>query len=98
MNKCGVTSNLNGLKELWELGATAFGEIFMAESTGGLNVNDTTLYEALGIIETLGAVACIHAEDEATRTKFRPPSEGKLEPESYSISGRLYLKRSLLIK
>ncbi len=82
----GVTSNLHSLKELWELGATAFGEIFMAESTGGLNVNDISLFDALGIIENLGAVACIHAEDEATRIKFIRLLKGKLEPESYSRS------------
>ncbi|MFZ2410141.1 MAG: amidohydrolase family protein, partial [Candidatus Methanoperedens sp.] len=35
----GVTNNLEYLKELWELGATSFGEIFLAESTASLNVN-----------------------------------------------------------
>ncbi len=82
----GVTGNLTVLKDLWELGATAFGEIFMAESTGSLNVNDRTLKDALEIIENLGAVACIHAEDEETRKKIVHLLKGKLEPESYSKS------------
>ncbi len=82
----GVTQNLRYLKELWELGATAFGEIFMAESTGSLNVNDRTLKEALEVTGSLGAVACIHAEDEDTRKKYVHMLKGNLEPESYSKS------------
>ncbi|VVB95226.1 Allantoinase [uncultured archaeon] len=82
----GVTGNLTFLKDLWELGAAAFGEIFMAESTGSLNVNDRTLKEAFEIIENLSAVACIHAEDEETRKKIVHLLKGKLEPESYSKS------------
>ncbi|MFH1322613.1 MAG: dihydroorotase [Methanobacteriota archaeon] len=82
----GVTHNLKHLKTLWELGATAFGEIFMAESTGALNVNDRTLEEALGIIGTLGAVACIHAEDEETRKRFVHILKGASQPESHSKS------------
>jgi dihydroorotase len=82
----GVTSNLKRLKELWELGATAFGEIFMAESTASLNVNYRTLKEALEVIGELGAVACIHAEDEEIRQKFVHLLKGNLAPESYSKS------------
>lgn len=82
----GVTHNLRQLKPLWELGATAFGEIFMAESTGALNVNDRTLDEALGIIGSLGAVACIHAEDEETRIRFVHALKGASQPESHSKS------------
>ncbi len=82
----GVTQNLKYLKPLWELGAAGFGEIFMAESTGALNVNDRTLQEALGIIETLGAVACIHAEDEETRKRFVRILKGAAQPESHSKS------------
>lgn len=82
----GVTSNLSNLKEMWELGVTAFGEIFMAESTGSLNVNERTLKEALNIIGNLGAPACIHAEDEGTRQKFVHILKGNLDPESYSKS------------
>ncbi|MDD5474300.1 MAG: dihydroorotase [Candidatus Methanoperedens sp.] len=82
----GVTGNLKPLKELWELGATAFGEIFLAESTASLNVNYRTLKEALPVIGNLGAVACIHAEDEETRQKFVHLLKGALAPESYSKS------------
>lgn len=82
----GVTANLSHLKDLWELGITSFGEIFMAESTGSLNVNDRTLKEALEVIGNLNAVACIHAEDEETRNKFVHMLKGNLAPESYSKS------------
>ncbi len=82
----GVTGNLKYLKELWKLGATAFGEIFLAESTASLNVNYKTLKEALEVIGELGAVACIHAEDEETRQKFVHLLKGNLAPESYSKS------------
>ncbi len=82
----GVTSNLEYLKELWELGVTAFGEIFLAESTASLNVNYRILKEALEVIGNLGAVACIHAEDEETRQKFVHLLKGNLAPESYSKS------------
>jgi dihydroorotase len=82
----GVTHNLKQLEPLWELGATAFGEIFMAESAGALNVNEKTLEEALGIIESLGAVACIHAEDEETRKRFVHILKGASQPESHSKS------------
>ncbi|VVB88796.1 Allantoinase [uncultured archaeon] len=82
----GVTRELKHLRELWELGATAFGEIFMAESTASLNVNDVTLKNSLGIIEELGAVACIHAEDEKTRQEYVRILKGSTEPASYSKS------------
>lgn len=82
----GVTANPANLKELWELGVTAFGEIFMAESTGSLNVNERILKEALEVIGNIGAVACIHAEDEETRKDFTHLLKGNLAPESYSKS------------
>ncbi|AKB75841.1 Dihydroorotase [Methanosarcina lacustris Z-7289] len=66
----GVTGNIEKLKELWRLGVTAFGEIFMAESTGGLNINDETFEEALAEIKKLGALATIHAEDEKMRLEL----------------------------
>lgn len=82
----GVTSNLEYLTELWELGVTAFGEIFLAESTASLNVNYRIIKEALEVIGSLDAVACIHAEDEETRQKFVHMLKGALAPESYSKS------------
>ena len=60
----GVTRDINNLEKLWKSGVTAFGEIFMAESTGGLNVTEKTFYEALSEIKRIGALASIHAEDE----------------------------------
>ncbi len=82
----GVTSNLKNLKDLWRSGASAFGEIFMAQSTGSLNISERTLKEALEIIGNLDAVACIHAEDEETIMKFFHLLKGNSEPESYSKS------------
>lgn len=63
----GVTNNVDKLKEIWRLGISVFGEIFMAESTGGLNISNNTLGDALSKIGELDALACIHAEDEAIR-------------------------------
>ncbi|MCX9014456.1 MAG: dihydroorotase [Candidatus Methanoperedens sp.] len=82
----GVTQNLTTLKGMWELGAASFGEIFMAESTGKLNINERTLKQAFGVIGNLGATACIHAEDEEIRQKYVHLLKGNLEPESYSRS------------
>ncbi|MFU8767854.1 MAG: dihydroorotase [Candidatus Methanoperedens sp.] len=80
----GVTANLTTLKGMWELGAISFGEIFMAESTGKLNINERTLNQALATIGNLGATACIHAEDEEIRQKFVHLLKGNLEPGSHS--------------
>ena len=85
----GVTGNLEKLSELWKQGVTAFGEIFMAESTGELNIDEGTFDEALSVIKELGALACIHAEDEAIRLEseallkndFSPLSHSKARPE-----------------
>ncbi|MDV0444738.1 Allantoinase [Methanimicrococcus sp. At1] len=63
----GVTDNIDKLKELWRLGISVFGEIFMAESTGALNISKETLGAALSQIGQMDAPACIHAEDEAIR-------------------------------
>ncbi|HUL62087.1 MAG TPA: dihydroorotase [Methanocella sp.] len=67
----GVAGNLKRLPELWRLGALAFGEIFMAHSTGGMGVDPETLREALQIIARLGATASIHAEDEALHERLK---------------------------
>jgi dihydroorotase len=61
----GVSGNLKQLPLLWKRGALAFGEIFMAKSTGGFSVGDDELREALKAIEKLGGTASIHAEDES---------------------------------
>jgi dihydroorotase len=61
----GVADNLKELPVLWRRGALAFGEIFMAKSTGGFSVDEPTLKAALLEIKKMGATASIHAEDEA---------------------------------
>jgi dihydroorotase len=61
----GVSDNLRELPVLWKRGVLAFGEIFMAKSTGGFSVDTETLKAALLEIKKMGATASIHAEDEA---------------------------------
>jgi dihydroorotase len=61
----GVSDNLRALPVLWRRGVLAFGEIFMAKSTGGFSVDTETLKAALMEIKKMGATASIHAEDEA---------------------------------
>lgn len=82
----GVTGNIEKLEELWKLGVTAFGEIFMAESTGGININEETFEETLTEIKRLGALATIHAEDE----KMLLELEGLLKGDpSYEYHSRV---------
>ncbi len=80
----GVTGNMEKLKELWNLGVTAFGEIFMAESTGGLNINEETFEEALVEIKRLDALATIHAEDEKMRLELEGLLKGDVSPDYHS--------------
>lgn len=49
--------------DMWEAGATAFGETFFAPSSYGDAVDETVLEDALGQISALGALATIHAEE-----------------------------------
>ncbi len=67
----GVSDNLRRLPRLWQLGVLAFGEIFMAHSTGGMGVDAESLREALKVIAVLGATASIHAEDEALHEQLK---------------------------
>jgi len=80
----GVTSRLERIEELWSLGVTAFGEIFMAETTMALAIDEKLLGEALKILQGLGAVACLHAEDEAVRHRYGMLLKGEYAPEVYS--------------
>ncbi len=80
----GVTGNIEKLEELWKLGVTAFGEIFMAESTGGLNINEETFEEALVEIKSLGALATIHAEDDKMRLELEELLKGDISCEYHS--------------
>ena len=80
----GVTGNIDKLEELWKSGVTAFGEIFMAESTGGLNINEETFEEALVEIKRLGAIATIHAEDEKMRLELEELLKGYISSDYHS--------------
>ncbi|HMK46850.1 MAG TPA: dihydroorotase [Methanocella sp.] len=80
----GVRNNLKQLQRLWKLGALAFGEIFMAGSTGGFSVDETTLKEALTLIGKLGATASIHAEDEALHEKLKEALRNDQSPAVHS--------------
>lgn len=80
----GVTGNIGKLPELWELGATAFGEIFMAESTGALNIDEKCLDEALGVLKQLDALPCIHAEDDKIRLECEAYLKNDMTPASHS--------------
>jgi dihydroorotase len=80
----GVTGNIDKLEELWKLGVTAFGEIFMAESTGGLNINEEIFEEALSEIKRLGALATIHAEDEKMRIELEGLLKGNISSDYHS--------------
>ena len=52
----------------------------MAESTGGLNINEETFEEALVEIKRLGAIATIHAEDEKMRLELEELLKGDISP------------------
>ncbi|HIH43625.1 MAG TPA: amidohydrolase family protein, partial [Candidatus Methanoperedenaceae archaeon] len=81
----GVTrANISALRELWELGALAFGEIFLAESTGSAGAGYEVLFEALPEIARLGARACVHAEDAATINEASALLAKEIAPESHS--------------
>ena len=80
----GVTNNLDKLLELWRLGVSVFGEIFMAESTGGLNISKETLGSALSKIGQLDALACIHAEDDAMRLQNEQLFKNDSSPDLHS--------------
>ncbi|WP_094229046.1 dihydroorotase [Methanolobus psychrotolerans] len=82
----GVTGNIEKLPELWNLGVTAFGEIFMAESTGALNIDEKSLDEALGVLKGLDALACIHAEDDKIRLECEAYLKNDMSPDSHSRS------------
>lgn len=80
----GVTGNITKLPELWQLGATAFGEIFMAESTGALNIDEKCLDEALAVLKYLDALPCIHAEDDKIRLECEAYLKNDMSPDSHS--------------
>jgi dihydroorotase len=82
----GVTDNYDHLEPLWKSGVTAFGEIFLGESTGSMTVDRDQMTAALKIIKDLDALACIHAEDQDILETHIKLSENDLDPEAHSKS------------
>lgn len=80
----GVYENIEKFDELWDLGALAFGEIFMGLSTGGMCVDNKELGESLEAIKKLNALPLIHAEDEGIRLKNLDLFENYNEPDIHS--------------
>jgi len=70
------------LEELWSLGVTAFGEIFMAD--GDLSVSESELADLLKSIGELGGVASIHAENGELCSHFTEELRRIRRPEIYS--------------
>ena len=56
----------------------------VSQSTGELNISEQTLDEALSVITSLGAMACIHAEDEAIRLECEAHLKSDFSPQSHS--------------
>ena len=82
----GIKGNFDHLELLWKAGVTAFGELFLGESTGSLTVDRDQMTAALEITRDLGALACVHAEDQEMLESYGKLTKGNLEPESYSKS------------
>lgn len=82
----GVKDNLDELASLWKAGCSAFGEIFLGESTGSMTVERDHMTAALQITRDLDALACIHAEDQEMLESYGKLTKGDMEPESYSLS------------
>jgi len=79
---CG--ENIGRLSELWRIGVTSFGEMFMADG-GRLAVKGDDLEKALSEISGLGAIACLHAEDDETNQKLKRKYENSSDPRTPSI-------------
>jgi dihydroorotase len=54
------------IKEMWEVGAMAFGEIFISPSQHGLHLTKRELNTILIELSRIGALATIHAEEVPT--------------------------------
>lgn len=74
------------LEKLWRAGVTAFGEIYMADSVGRLNIDDDILSTAFRTIAQLNAIACLHAEDERIIGARTEKLKDKIDPSAYSSS------------
>ena len=82
----GVNHNLDNLDSLWKAGVTAFGEIFLGESTGSMTVDRDQMTAAFQCTKDMGALACVHAEDQEILESYGKITKGDLAPESYSKS------------
>ena len=76
------SSDPRNMQELWNLGVTAFGEIFMAD--GELEVGETDLERLLRSVAELRAIACIHAENGELCSHFTEELQGIRRPDVYS--------------
>jgi dihydroorotase len=77
---------------LWKAGAMAFGEIFVAPSTGGSALSWETLIPALDAIHRMDALATIHAEE----LPFHTP-QGLIEHDALrSIQGEATMIKRVL--
>lgn len=74
------------LEKLWRAGVTAFGEIYMADSVGRLNIDDDILSTVFQAIAQLNAIACLHAEDERIIKRCTEKLMDKIDPSVYSSS------------
>ncbi|MCD5409284.1 MAG: dihydroorotase [Methanocellales archaeon] len=74
------------LEKLWRAGVTAFGEIYMADSVGRLNIDDDILSTVFRTIAQLNAIACLHAEDERIIKRCTEKLKDKVDPSVYSSS------------
>ena len=101
LNGCACGENIGRLSELWRIGVTSFGEIFMADGRR-LAVKGDDLGKALSEINGLGAIACLHAEDDETNQKLKRKYEKNRDPHIHSIirppeSEEIAIKQALLM-
>ncbi|MDY6965471.1 MAG: dihydroorotase [Halobacteriota archaeon] len=85
----GVTDDPSELRELWNHGVTAFGEIFMTD------LDEGQLLKAFKMIKRLDATSCVHAEDKdlVSEKPTRPPI-----CEIKAIESVLYMKKITDVK
>ncbi|MDF1558344.1 MAG: dihydroorotase [ANME-2 cluster archaeon] len=82
----GVHNNLDDLGTMWKAGVTAFGEIFLGESTGSMTVSRDQMTDAMQVTKDMGALACVHAEDQDILESYGKITKGDMDPEAYSKS------------
>lgn len=78
-------------EELFELPITALGEVFMADSTGEMGIDDEQFVEALELAADAGVVVTVHAEDaskfdESVRNRGDPAAWAAYRPPAAEIA------------